>query len=73
MSDGIPRGFIMEEVRAGKRYYRGPGKIVITGDVPDEDHLPEHERHNCDEMGCGWEHVIQIIRVFMPYVPDYMI
>lgn len=31
------------------------GRLVITGD-PD----PEDEGHNCDFLGCGWDHVLEL-------------
>jgi hypothetical protein len=65
-TDGIPKGYVLETVRNGKRFYRGPSSIVVTGRPPDEGHLPEEERHNCDAMGCGWEHVLTI----MPIRPE---
>ena len=31
--------------------------VVILGEVD-----PEDQTHNCDQMGCGWEHVL--VRLF---------
>lgn len=33
--------------------YETPTEIIICGTPPDEEGL-----HNCDEMGCGFEHVL---------------
>ena len=47
---GIPEG--VKEI--GKCIYlKEDGSFVVTGYVEQDD-----ENHNCDEMGCGWEHVI---------------
>jgi hypothetical protein len=35
--------------------------IIICGDPESDD-----ERHDCDQMGCGWSHVIAIIRDVRP-------
>lgn len=62
--EGIPDGYRLDQITAdGRRWYRGRDKIVVTGTPPDDEHLPEEERHNCDAMGCNWEHVIQIIPI----------
>jgi hypothetical protein len=54
--DGIPRG--AKRVEA----YESATEIVVCGTPPDDMHLPEDQRHNCDEMGCGQSHVIYRFR-----------
>ena len=36
------------------------GSPVHEEDLPD---LPEEDWHDCDEMGCGFEHVLAIVPV----------
>ncbi len=37
-------------------------ELVITGTPPDEDEVADEDYgHNCDAMGCGWEHVLMRI------------
>ena len=38
--------------------YETETEIVIVGNVPKDDHLPEDQRHNCDLMGCLQNHVL---------------
>ena len=48
----IPEGFR----QTGFSKYESDQWIVITGEPADDD-----DTHNCDAMGCGWDHVIQRI------------
>lgn len=48
---GLPKGF--REV--GTAFTNGT-ELVILGEPPEDD--PECLLHNCDEMGCGRNHVI---------------
>ncbi len=52
----VPDGF--EKVAEG-HVFIGKGEVVVTGIPPAE---PE-DAHNCDEMGCGWDHVLYRVRV----------
>ncbi len=38
--------------------YTNGAEVIVTGSPPDEDDDPKYELHNCDAMGCGWEHVL---------------
>ena len=42
--------------------YETEREIVIVGDPPVDEHLPEEEQHNCDAMGCGLNHVLYRFR-----------
>ena len=57
LQDGttIPEDFTELKIDDLKIYSDGK-KVVICGQPPDNDN--EAEAHNCDDMGCGWEHVL---------------
>jgi hypothetical protein len=39
-------------------------QIIVIGQPPNEyEDANEDTHHNCDEMGCGWEHVLMRIDV----------
>lgn len=42
--------------------YETATEIIVCGIPPDDGHLPEEDRHNCDAMGCGYEHVVYRFR-----------
>lgn len=50
--DGVPAGYARQMVQV----WKGPKDIVIIG-TPDESE-DEETGHNCDAMGCGWDHVL---------------
>jgi hypothetical protein len=64
----IPSGYVRIDLPAdpprGAReawHKASTGRTVITGEPGDgDDAAPEYEAHNCDEMGCGWDHVLEI-------------
>ena len=58
---GIPEGFT--QLRDVNVYVKPIPEsdrhiIIITGDPPEEKEGVEDDLHNCDYMGCGWEHVL---------------
>jgi hypothetical protein len=52
---GIPKGF--HEIQASVYLNAETGEVVITGYPVDGDDA-EDSAHNCDVMGCWWEHII---------------
>lgn len=52
--DGIPAGFTQMDKYT--RVYVSDKWLLVTG-TPDESE-DEETGHNCDAMGCGWEHVL---------------
>jgi hypothetical protein len=47
-------------------------QIIILGnpkDSEDNDSMDDGTWHNCDQMGCGWEHVL--MRINVDNVRDY--
>ena len=38
--------------------YTNGTEVIVTGPPPSEDDDPECEIHNCDQMGCNWEHAL---------------
>ena len=62
--DGTPDKF--REIENARVYIGPEGKLIITAE-PDEvwHELPEDMMpHNCDGMGCGWEHVIARVDLY---------
>jgi hypothetical protein len=63
--DLIPKGAVLVEC------YHLNGEFVILGDPPSDEtyerlQIPEHQRHNCDAMGCtSLSHVV--LRVGVPF------
>lgn len=54
--DGLPKGYV--KVPGAVVYYDGQrGRLIITGE-PNEEQDPDGAIHNCDAMGCNWEHVL---------------
>jgi hypothetical protein len=54
----IPKGYIeLKDIRV----YTNGKNVVLTGDPTSEDD-PEAEIHDCDFMGCRWEHVLSILK-----------
>lgn len=51
-NDGIPKGWVKIEA------YSNGKEIVVLGEVDEND-----EEHNCDEMGCRWDHVIHRFKI----------
>ena len=43
----IPKGSKLVEA------YLTDTEVVVCGEAPYDEDLPEEEQHNCDEMGCG--------------------
>lgn len=56
VDDGIPKGYV--RVTA----FTNGEKIVVVGSPMDEDG-DEENGHNCDAMGCGWDHILAITDV----------
>ena len=48
----VPKGARLVEA------YVTDKEVIVMGIAPDDEHLPEDDRHNCDAMGCGFTHVI---------------
>ena len=40
------------------KVYRNETEVIITGDPPDVEDGADISAHDCDLMGCGWEHVL---------------
>ena len=40
-----------------------PTQILVVGEPPEYEDGDENTWHNCDTMGCGWEHVLMRINV----------
>jgi hypothetical protein len=59
--DRMPKGFWKLET-----VYTNGYQIVVFGQPPQD--LPEDGPlyHNCDEMGCGFDHAIAIVPVMRP-------
>jgi hypothetical protein len=53
----IPKGFV-ELPGEYARVYTNGKEIVYVGTPPEEEEDPNCEIHDCDAMGCNWEHVI---------------
>jgi hypothetical protein len=49
----IPKGF----KQTGLNRYESDTEIIIIGQPNEDD-----DSHNCDQMGCGWDHVMQRIK-----------
>ncbi len=61
--DGIPKGW--NEVAA---YAKGD-RVIILGkptEEPDDWADDDPRRHNCDEMGCGQDHVLARLQMNKP-------
>jgi len=52
--DGIPDGYRVLDATV----YTNGEDIVVTGNPSDLWPEDDGEKHNCDEMGCAWGHVI---------------
>jgi hypothetical protein len=51
-----PKGYRPIE---GARVYASNGEVIVTHCCLDEVLTEQEcEEHNCDHMGCGWEHVL---------------
>jgi hypothetical protein len=59
--DGVPSGYERQMVQV----WKGPKDIVIIG-TPDESE-DEETGHNCDAMGCGWDHVLWRITLTLAF------
>lgn len=46
-----------EPVKVGTAYEKGCW-IVVCGEPNDTEDENSPDYHNCDAMGCGWEHVL---------------
>jgi hypothetical protein len=59
LADGsnIPDGFKELKISGLKLYSNGKD-VVICGEPPEEKDDPDSTAHNCDDMGCNWEHVL---------------
>ncbi len=56
--DGAPDGWKRIDGRVQSAWLSPEGRIVLLGSPPNEEDRPEGNRHNCDAMGCGQDHVI---------------
>jgi hypothetical protein len=62
----IPAGYVEcpvpDDAAKGSRAAWTNGKrVIVTGEPGNGDENdPEYEAHNCDAMGCGWDHVLEI-------------
>ena len=55
----IPKGY--KEIKVNDlRLYTNGVNVVISGEPPESDET--ELAHNCDDMGCGWEHVLMSFR-----------
>lgn len=57
-SPALPQGFAPVAVSV----YRRGRTLIITGNV-DANKDPESQIHNCDALGCGWEHVLAMVQL----------
>lgn len=42
--------------------YETKSEVVVVGYPVEDESLPEEKRHNCDQMGCGLNHVLYRFR-----------
>jgi len=59
-NDFLPDGFKDLQIE-GVALYSDGKKLVICGEPPENDE--EAEIHNCDAMGCNWEHVLMVFDI----------
>jgi hypothetical protein len=61
----VPAGYVRVELPPGapvgaREAYCNGATLVITGEPANGDvDAPEYEQHNCDVMGCRWDHVLE--------------
>ena len=55
--EGIPRGFTKLAGQPTTIYFSDDW-IIVEGHPLSEEDDPEGELHNCDDMGCGFAHVL---------------
>lgn len=62
--DGYARASLPADPPEGAReawLHAGKGVLVITGDPPyTGDDRADFEMHDCDAMGCGYDHVLEV-------------
>lgn len=56
----LPDGFSEIKIE-GVCVYSNGKQLVITGEPPADDN--EAEVHDCDAMGCNWEHVLMVFDI----------
>ena len=62
-----PDGFV-KVAKAEVFVNRKTGSLIILGEPPGEDRVEDEETgHNCDAMGCGWDHVVIRGQVVVPH------
>jgi hypothetical protein len=59
-----PAGVPSDPPKGARAAWTNGVRIVITGEPGNGDERdPEYEAHNCDFMGCGWDHVLEVREV----------
>lgn len=53
----------------GLRAYTGPSELIVCG-IPFQREGAEESGHNCDQMGCGWDHVLARFQLPSPEAMD---
>lgn len=56
LPSGIPNGYI--EIKAYTN-----GVFVVVPEQKGMELSGDDDRHNCDALGCGWEHVVLILQI----------
>ena len=60
MTDWAPIGFA--KIEGATEVFIGNGEIVVVGDPPRYENEAD-DPHNCDAMGCRWNHVLYRAKV----------